>query len=111
MTACPFRFTADFSKRAFTEFLYSNDLITYTVFLLKFNFIAYTGGVFGFEYIHISLRRNTTIFQRLKINFKAFTDYRLLLSVENLLQTKSFQRYFCGLVFDMDMDKPISISH
>ena len=45
MTTCPFRFTADFTKRTFAEFFYSNDLITYNVFLLKFNFIAYTGGV------------------------------------------------------------------
>ena len=35
MTACPFRFTADFTERTFTKFFYSNDLITYNVFLLK----------------------------------------------------------------------------
>ena len=61
MTACPFRFTADFSKRAFAEFFYSNNLITYNVFLLKFDFIAYTGGVLGFTYIHISLRYNAML--------------------------------------------------
>ena len=48
MTACPFRFTANFTKRTFAEFFYSNDLITYNVFLLKFNLIAYTGGVLQF---------------------------------------------------------------
>jgi hypothetical protein len=35
MTACPFRFTTDFPKRSFAKFFYSNDLITYNVFLLK----------------------------------------------------------------------------
>ena len=55
MTACPFRFTADFSKRAFAKFFYSNNLITYNVFLLKFNFIAYTGGGYDFKRSHISL--------------------------------------------------------
>ena len=43
--ACPFRFTADFTERAFVEFFYSNDLITYNIFLLKF---AHTGGVLDF---------------------------------------------------------------
>ena len=35
MSACPFRFTADFTKRTFAKFFYSNNLITYNVFLLK----------------------------------------------------------------------------
>ena len=48
MSACPFCFTADFTERTFAEFFYSNDLITYNVFLLKFYFIAYTGGVLQF---------------------------------------------------------------
>ena len=61
MTACPFRFTTDFTERAFAKLFYSNDLITYNILLLKFNFIAYTGGVYGFEYIHISLRYNAML--------------------------------------------------
>ena len=61
MTGCSFRFTADFTERTLAKFFYSNNLITYNVFLLKFNFIAYTGGVFGFEYIHISLRYNAML--------------------------------------------------
>ena len=61
MTACPFCFTADFPKRAFAKFFYSNDLITYNIFLLKIKFIAYTGGVVGFGYIHISLRYNAML--------------------------------------------------
>ena len=61
ITACPFRFTADFTKRSFTKFFYSNNLITYNVFLLKIEFIAYTGGVLGFCHIHISLRYNAML--------------------------------------------------
>ena len=35
MTACPFRFTTDFTERAFAKLFYSNDLITYNKILLK----------------------------------------------------------------------------
>ena len=47
MTACPFRFASDFSKRAFAKFFYSNDLITYNKILLTFNLIAYMSGCYN----------------------------------------------------------------